>query len=251
MTENIVYHSEEPGDLDYIRGVSEIVYAGYDGRGQQWQLTDSDGLWKISLGGRAGVLGVKLRDRVSCVKLYYDGQLRSKLRTLLGFSKGRRAFYNGMRLKQVGIGCPRMLGYAERRPTGPAMVITELISDGIRLDHWMPQQGMQREMVRALARYIRDMHDRGVFHLDLSPRNLLIQPFAGGGYKFFLLDYEDARFTRKVRRRTRLNNLHHLHERVMEFIPLRARVRFLRAYAREDYPAWRDALYRLMRHTGK
>jgi tRNA A-37 threonylcarbamoyl transferase component Bud32 len=243
-TSHIAVSSPYEQDLDYIRDVSEIVYARYTGAGNRWHLVDSDQMWRISFGGRAGVLGVRLNDRTGCVKLYYDERLFNRLRVRLGFSKGRRAYENGLRLQQLAVNCPQMWGYAERRPCGPGMIVTELIDDAVRLDHWIAENGASRDVFGALGRFIGAMHDKGVSHIDLSPRNILVRP-RGKDSEFLLLDYEDARFARQVGKRRRLENLHHLHERLFQSVSVRNRLHFLHTYAPENYKAWRNALRRL------
>jgi tRNA A-37 threonylcarbamoyl transferase component Bud32 len=242
---NTILCGESERDHAYVQDVSEMVFAGYTGHGAHWQLVDSDQMWQMSFGGRAGVLGVKLNGRTGCVKLFYDERLRDRLRVRLGFSKGRRAYRNGVRLRRLGVNCPQMWGYAERRPSGPSMIVTELIDDGMRLDHWVSAHGASRGMILALARFVRGMHDRGVSHIDLSPRNILVRP-RGEDLDFLLLDYEDARFAARVGTRIRLENLHHLHERMIRFAPVQDRLRFLREYTPQDYRPWRDALRRML-----
>jgi len=242
---DLLFHSNHEHDLDYVRAASELVLAHYNGQGHRWRPPDSGPLWKVFTGGRAGVVGVRLNGRVCCVKLFYNERLRAKFRTALGLAKGRRAYRNGLRLHRVGVNCPGMLGYAEQRPIGPAMVITELIEDGLRLDHWASRHPVAHQDVIALACYLRNMHDHGVSHVDLSPRNILIRR-AGTEPHYLLLDYEDARFTRRLSRRKRLNNLHHLHERVVKLVSPRVRLRFLRAYAGPDYHAYRRALHPML-----
>ncbi|MBN2131858.1 MAG: phosphotransferase [Sedimentisphaerales bacterium] len=246
---DIAFCSRQESDLDYIRHIAQRVYACYCGESSRWSLPKSDEIWSISFGGRAGVLGVRIDGRVACVKLFYDERLRTKLRVALGCSKGRRAYRNGVRLEEVGISCPRMLGYAERRPLGPAMIVTELAEGYIRLDLWALEHGAPRPIVLALARFIRDLHDRGVWHTDLSPRNILLDPSDANG-RFVLLDYEDARFASNVSDRRRLDNLHHLHERVIGYVSLRDRLRFLRAYAPKERRTLRNTLRRMMRKSG-
>ncbi len=248
-TGNIVFHSTETQDLDYVKQVAEKVYALYHGDGPDWHLPESDEMWEISFGGRAGVLGVKLRDRISCVKLFYDERIRTKLRIAAGFSKGRRAYQHGVRLAEAGIGCPRMLGWAEQRPTGPTMIVTELADNTERLDAWAAEHNPPPEAIAALARFIRRLHDKGIWHADLSPRNILIRT-ACSPCEFLLLDYEDAHFATRVSRRRRLENLHHLHERMVGYVPLRDRLRFLRVYAPSDYHRFRDTLRRMIEESG-
>ena len=143
-----------------------------------------------------------------------------------------------------------MIGYAERRPFGPAMVITEMIDDGLRIDHWVKKHGLEPQALFALARYLRAMHDHGVYHVDLSHRNILVRA-RGNEYEFLLLDYEDARFVGRVSPRIRLKNLHHLHERMAGIVSARDRLRFLRHYAGDDYAAYRSRLRRMMDRSMK
>jgi Lipopolysaccharide kinase (Kdo/WaaP) family len=245
---DIVFCCAEERDRDYIRETARQVYNCYHRDGPEWHLPKSDRMWPISFGGRAGVLGVRINDRIGCVKLFYDERLRTRARVALGFSKGRRAYRNGVRLGEARISCPRMLGYAERRPFGPAIIVTELAQDAVRVDLWAQEHAVPRPMVIALAHFVRNLHDRGISHTDLSARNILMHPSDPTG-AFLLLDYEDARFHPQVSRRERLNNLHHLHERIIRYMPLRDRLRFLRAYAPEDYRTFRDALRRMIRKS--
>jgi tRNA A-37 threonylcarbamoyl transferase component Bud32 len=241
--DDFIYCCANDPDADYVRDVARLVYAGYHGESAQWQLQDSPQMWRISLGGRAAVVGVRLQGRVCCVKLFYDERFQTRLRTRLGLSKGRRAYQNGLRLQQAGVNCPPMWGYAERRPSGPALVVTALADDCLRVDHWAVRRGVPRAAVLALARFLRAMHDTGISHVDMSPRNIMVR-VVGARYEFFLLDYEDARFAARVSRRTRLENLHHLHERMMQHVSARDRLRFLREYAGADYRVCRDTLRR-------
>ena len=243
--DNLLFCSDNERDLDYVRAVSELVLARYNGETYHWRPARSDELWRIFTGGRASVVGVRHAGRVACVKLFYDDRWRTRIRTRLGLSKARRAYRNGLRLRTAGVLCPQMIGYAERRPTGPALLVTELITGAARIDHWLAQRGIGRDMAEALARSLRAMHDKGVCHLDLSPRNILVRQ-RDGGFEFLMVDYEDARFASEIGRRQRIDNLHHLHERMAQCASLRDRLRFLRFYAGREYRAYRQALRQRM-----
>jgi len=230
------------GDL---RDVAECVYRHYGGDRDRRLVADPGEIREISLGGRAGVVGVRLKGRSWCVKLFYDQRLRTRLRVLLGLAKARRAYRNGLRLDRLDIRCPRMLGYAEKRPGQLPLIVTEWVTEAVGLDQWIARHGVSRPLIASLARFLRHMHDRGVTHLDLSPRNLLAAP-SGKGFDLWLLDCEDARFRRHLSERRRLADLHHLDERLLCTVSLRDRLRFLRDYAGPKYPTWRDTLGRMM-----
>ncbi len=216
-------------DHSYINRVADHVLSAYLGGRYQWNLIDSDDMWKIHFGVSAAVVGIELEGRRCCVKLFYDDRLRTKLRTAIGFSKGRRAFRNGLRLQRHGINCPGMIGYAEKRPFGFSLLITELCDEAMRVDHWIQSEGVSRLFVRALAEFIRDMHLKGITHSDLSLRNILVNN-NGGRFFFMLLDYEDSRFQQRVTRKQRIDDLHHFNERALKLVSLKEQLLFLKCY---------------------
>ncbi|MBP8303437.1 MAG: hypothetical protein KBE04_04845 [Phycisphaerae bacterium] len=227
-------------DPDILR-VAEQVYRRYDDRQARWALADGPQIWRICLGRRSAVVGVRQDGRLYAAKLFYDQRARTRLRVRLGLAKARRAYRNGLRLAERGIPCPRTLGYVEQRPGRLPLLVMELLADAAQLDHWIDRRGVTRPLVEAVARFVRHLHDQGIFHRDLSPRNLMVGP-SGQTFRVWLVDYEDARFRRTVSPRRRLANLHHLHERLLCRVSLRDRLRFLRAYAGPGYRAWRDPL---------
>jgi tRNA A-37 threonylcarbamoyl transferase component Bud32 len=242
----IRFCSARPDLDDVISRVAEHVYGSYDGGECRWALTDSPQLWRISLGGRAGVVGVNVGGHPCCAKLYYDWRLHTRLRVLLGLAKARRAYSRGLRLERLGIRSPRILGYAEQRPGQLPLLVMELLTDVLTLDQWIARHGVTRPLIASVARLIRHMHDQGAIHVDLSPRNLVVSPSATG-FHVWLLDCEDVRFRRHLSDRARLADLHHLDERVLRTVSLRSRLRFLQEYAgRRDSP-WKKALDRMVR----
>jgi tRNA A-37 threonylcarbamoyl transferase component Bud32 len=186
----------------------------------------------LNKGGRAGVAAVTVDSRTCCVKVFYDGRPLIKLRNRLGLSKARRAFRHGAELARRGVGCPAMIGYAVDPASGFALLVTEL-AEHVRLDNWVEQNGAEPAAAQALGLFIRQMHDAGVTHKDLSLRNLLVRATAGT-YDFLLLDYEDARFFNAVSEKQRLDNLHHLHERSLAVVPENILKAFLAAYLNDD-----------------
>ena len=231
-------HIQCPNESDrsYLAAVTDLVLERYDGRGPQWQLAASLTIWPLSLGGRAGVVGVSIENRTCCVKLFYDRRWITRWRTFFGHAKGKTAYRHACRLQEHHVTCPTPLGYAEKRPIGPVLVVTELIADGQRLDHWIQTHGTTLPLIEALAKSLRHMHDSGITHSDLSPRNLLVRPGEVAPLPY-LLDYEDARFHGRIAKDARLEDLHHLDERMLHVTTLHERILFLRYYAG---PAYKD-----------
>lgn len=213
------------GDRRFVHAVAEKVFSAYDGAGPECKLENIRGVWGIHLAKRAGVFGVECDARKVCVKLFYDKSPKARLRNFLRCSKAKRAWRCGLRLMQLNVPVPDMVGYAENK-AGMALVITELVENALRLDEWIEQRGADESTAAALGRFVRKMHDAGITHKDLSLRNILVRDET----TFLLLDYEDARFFQVLSQEKRMDNLHHLHERVLSTVSENIGRSFLTAY---------------------
>ena len=235
-------------DDAYARAVADAVFQTYDGQRARWRISDKAPLRAISLGGRAGVVSVNVEGRACCGKLYYDGRWSTQLRLALGMSKAKRAYQHALRLASLKIACPGAIAYVEKRPWGPGLLLCELLEKGKRLDQWLAHEGVSAKLIDALAATLRHMHDQGVTHNDLSPRNLFVRP-TDSGFEILLLDYEDCRFFATVETGQRLADLHHLDERLLLAVSLRDRLRCLRTYAGDHYQAWRNELSQMLERS--
>lgn len=231
-------------DREFVRSVAQAVFSAYDGRGRNWRPDSASGIWPIHMADRAGVVGVECAGRRVCVKLFYDRSLKGRMRNLFRFSKAKRAWRCGVKLMERGIPVPATVGYAETRG-GMGLMITALVEDAIRLDVWIRQNGFSEPTAKALGQFVRRLHDVGVAHKDLSPRNILIR--AGGDCR--LLDYEDARFFHDVSRRRRLCDLHHLYERSVSIVPRNSWRIFLESYLgnSDETDSWCQSLEYMVR----
>jgi tRNA A-37 threonylcarbamoyl transferase component Bud32 len=224
--------SANPEDQAFVAEVSRQMLSICLREPSGWPGSNFPGFRTLNRGGRAGVAVVDFAGRCCCVKLFYDSRLFIRWRNRLGFSKAARAYQKGLELNARGVNCPAMIGYAVDRKSGLAILITEFASDAERIDHRIKRGGVDTAVAAALGRFIRQMHDAGVIHKDLSPRNLLVRE-TDRNYEFLLLDYEDARFFRAVSESMQLDNLHHLHERTFTTVSEEIRREFLAAYLGE------------------
>ena len=78
--------------------------------------------------------------------------------------------------------------------------------DGVELDRYVVRrirEGMdylqRRDLIRLFARFMSDLHGKGVFHADLKTCNIMVTaPDEGSAVRFSLLDYDEVKFARDV-----------------------------------------------------
>ena len=223
------------GQKPFVAQVADEILRVYDGSLWDWNLPPSDRVWQIAIGRRASVVGAHIGSRRCCVKLYYDDRLRTKVRSLFGWTRARRAFRFGGEASRSGVRCPQVFGHAKAGPIGPSLLVMELIEEAMPLDQWIAQRGLNRDFVRQFAAFVRQMHDVGISHIDLQPRNVLVRlcdPKEKGQpeHEFTLVDLEDIRVHRRVSHRTRMRNLRRLHKFAVPIVPLKWRLEFLKQY---------------------
>ncbi len=88
--------------------------------------------------------------------------------------------------------------------------------------------------LRRLARLVRRMHDRGVFHADLKAANVLV-----GSQRIVVVDLDRVRFSLEVPEGDRLLNLAQLNASVTPPITRSDRLRFLHAYFGNCSSLWK------------
>ncbi len=112
-------------------------------------------------------------------------------------SKAFKSYRNALYLAGLGISTPEPIGYIEFHTHG-------LIERSYFLSVRVPYDFTIREalhhkiddyeaVLRAFAAYTHDLHQKGVWHLDYSPGNILIQR-REGGYRFSIVDINRMAF---------------------------------------------------------
>ncbi len=133
---------------------------------------------------------------------------RSKLHFLLSpfrTSKAMRSFKVAMRLLEYGIGTPEPLCVIVRRFFGfviKNIYITKSIDNYITVREYLQDQpeGYRRahEILPWIAKYVKKIHDAGIWHRDLHLTNFLMKRDPDDKPVFYIVDLNRARLFRKL-----------------------------------------------------
>lgn len=112
--------------------------------------------------------------------------------------KARASFENALQLQELGVSTPAPIGFSEYRIFGlfeRSFYLSERFAYDFTireplLDKSFPDR---RRIFEALARFTAGAHAQGVWHLDYSPGNILIQHLEEG-YRFSIVDINRMRF---------------------------------------------------------
>lgn len=134
------------------------------------------------------------------VKRYKIPHLFSRLDyTFFRSSKARRAFDYSLKLSALGFETPEPIAYIEIKNNGlfeRGYFANRMIeANTIRQWDQEPKEEFNR-LVREFAIYTGRLHEKGVFHLDYSPGNVLYKK-ENDQYKFYLIDLNRMRFNIK------------------------------------------------------
>src|SRR5580658_2378918 len=90
----------------------------------------------------------------------------------------------------------------------------------------------RKDILDAVAREVRRLHDANLYTRDLQETNLMVEDADGaaGGFRVYFLDLEDFRRARSVSWRRRMLNLVHLDRSVGRFLSRASRLNFLYTY---------------------
>ncbi len=91
----------------------------------------------------------------------------------------------------------------------------------------------RKEFLSRLAREIRKIHEKGIYHADLKSDNILVEEKSDGDWKFVFVDLDRVAFKEDLTVKKRINNLAQINASVADCITVPDRLRFFREYARK------------------
>lgn len=112
-------------------------------------------------------------------------------------SKAKRSYEHAMALKEIGIGTPEPLAYAIEWKHGllaHSYYLCRLVENAKDLRDLMGGETKDPRLMKAVAQFIVQMHEAGVWHTDLSPGNVLYTVEKNGCYQFYLVDLNRMKF---------------------------------------------------------
>lgn len=156
-----------------------------------------------------------------------------KLRSLISGSKARRSFYGALNLRQRQINTPEPVAYLENRTRFSSQTeyfLAVRVKDVQEIRFFFRNHLEEKidSLLSQLASFVRQMHERGIWHRDLSDGNILVKTLATSSFDFFLLDPNRVKIRRRIGRWLRLKNL------VRLGIPTSRQRFFLRAYLERE-----------------
>ena len=158
------------------------------------------------------------KDRSFVLKQYLSRSMMDFIKHIFRPSRAKRAFFASLMLQKNGFDAPEAIGLFERRSgllcTGSLLLASD-VGDALPLPKYFNNicresnkdaLARKRAFIRAFARIIGRMHNKGIFHGDLRLNNVLVVS-DGPNEKFFFIDNERTRKFFRLPARLRLKNL--------------------------------------------
>jgi len=197
----------------HVRGACYAV-AGSGVPLAELQALDPSTCVRIDVGaGRGGLRQARLGGQPAFVREYRRGGILAAL--LPGVRISARRLTDELALstalEERGLACPRALGgWALRRGFGYELFLaTAAVVDGedliFALEHGALARAtpaLRRRRARALGAFVRRLHDAGLRHPDLQPRNLMLR-----GDAALVLDLDRARLVERLSAAERVRSL--------------------------------------------
>jgi tRNA A-37 threonylcarbamoyl transferase component Bud32 len=188
-------------------------------RGDAWRpelaaaLEDPEGVLsrpdtRILKRGRSGrIVGIADVKGDACVfKVFVESSFSDVLQRWALGSAASRVSRGIARMRAAGFRAPELVAVLEKR--GRSCVVTRAVAEGRRADEILTGLSPRERIAfgRELAKFVRELHGRGLYPQDLSAANL-IGVRGEAGWQIVLVDLDRVRAYRRLSWERRLKNL--------------------------------------------
>jgi len=112
-------------------------------------------------------------------------------------SKAKRSYLNSIKLQELGVNTPAPIGYVEfgKFVLQESFYISELFEYNFEIRAVLNDSGFENreQILKEFVAFSYDLHNKGVYHIDYSPGNVLIKK-EDTGYKFAIVDVNRMKF---------------------------------------------------------
>jgi len=195
----------------------------------------------LKKGPRTAVTRVRHGCGWLCIKEYRSNGLLDQAKEALCGTRARRALKGANKLTSCGIATPEIIAVAELGKK--SYLFTPFMDEATPLNLILQKPSSsamrgqmevtdKRKMIYQLGRWLRHIHDLGVYHNDWSANNILVNRH-GREWSFYLVDTESISYITTLTYRRRVKNLSQLGDTRLG-ITCTDRMRFLGTYANKD-----------------
>ena len=127
-------------------------------------------------------------------------------------SKAKRSYEYALRLLDAGVRTPEPIAYMEEKESGflcHSYFVSIYEKDYTHLRDYMTGEIMDESLLREIARFIADFHNKGFYHLDMSPGNILHKK-EGDRHLFSLVDNNRMLFKKNLSKKDRYKSFQRL-----------------------------------------
>ena len=113
-------------------------------------------------------------------------------------SKAQRSYENSIKLVKLNINTPQPIGYIEFPSTflfKESYYVSDFFDYGFEIRELLSDENFSQreEILKAFVAFSYDLHNKGVFHVDYSPGNVLVKKVSDT-YTFSLIDVNRMKF---------------------------------------------------------
>ncbi len=195
----------------------------------------------VKKGHLRSVWRVGVGDRTVYAKVFERPGLIRRVLAMLGWSDAEREFRTCRRAEGQGVPVIRALGVGVRDRGARSVLLTEGLDGACELSEVWEEfsgsggSGVDRrrrlKLIETTAQFLSHCHERGFFHRDGHPGNMLVVRRREGGIELRFADVNGARVYRgTLPRRARLVSLAQLDQYFQRVAQRTDRLRFLRSY---------------------